>query len=131
VIVAAGPSNDGWLSAHGIVPVKGVHLMAASRGGRIVVSPATGQIKGRLLLSEGEKATLAEIVQRPGGFFWPFGFPVLNAPSDSQRRALIAPRNRKCTVRQSGVLFRYPQCSRFLGRRLQASLQVLCAGGRA
>jgi hypothetical protein len=69
VIVAAGPSNDGWLSAHGIVPVKGVHLMAASRGGRIVVSPAAGQIKGRLLLSEGEKATLAEIVQRPGGFF--------------------------------------------------------------
>jgi hypothetical protein len=28
VIVTAGPSNDGWLSAHGIVPVKAVHLMA-------------------------------------------------------------------------------------------------------
>jgi hypothetical protein len=28
VIVTADPSNDGWLSAHGIVPVKSVHLMA-------------------------------------------------------------------------------------------------------
>jgi hypothetical protein len=28
MIVTAGPSNEGWLSAHGIVPVKAVHLMA-------------------------------------------------------------------------------------------------------
>jgi hypothetical protein len=28
VIVVAGPSNEGWLSAHSIVPVKAVHLMA-------------------------------------------------------------------------------------------------------
>jgi hypothetical protein len=26
VIVTADPSNDGWLSAHAIVPVKAVHL---------------------------------------------------------------------------------------------------------
>jgi hypothetical protein len=43
--------------------------MVAGRGivrnyGRNNNSPATGQIKGRLLLSEGEKATLAEIAQR-------------------------------------------------------------------